>query len=80
MISSALGLVFTLVLGFLLIPRFGIIGASVTASISYTASTIYQFIIFIRMSHLGIKDFMLTRGEIKLLISESRNFLKLEKS
>ena len=80
MISSAIGLIFTVVLGFLLIPRFGIIGASITASISYTASMIYQFIIFSRMSHLGIKDFILTKGEIKLLVSETRNFLNREKS
>lgn len=79
MISSALGLVFTLVLGFILIPRFGIIGASVTASISYTVSTIYQLIVFIKLSHLGIKDFLLTKGDVRLLISESRNFLRLEK-
>jgi O-antigen/teichoic acid export membrane protein len=80
MISSALGLVFTLILGFILIPRFGIIGASATASVSYTVSTIYQLVVFIKLSHLGIKDFLLTRGEIRLLISESRNFLKPEKS
>ena len=73
-ISSAIGLVFTVGLGLLLVPRYGITGASLTASISYTASTIYQFIVFSRMTRLRAKDFLLTRSEISLLISEVRNF------
>ncbi len=72
-ISSAIGLVFTLGLGLLLVPKYGIIGASVTASISYIVSTIYQFIVFSRMSHLKPRDFLLTPAEIKLLLSEIRN-------
>ena len=73
-ISSAIGLVFTVGIGLLLVPRYGITGASLTASISYTASTIYQFIVFSRMTRLRAKDFLLTRSEISLLISEVRNF------
>jgi O-antigen/teichoic acid export membrane protein len=73
-ISSAIGLVFTFGLGFLIIPRYGIIGASLTASVSYTMSALYQFVIFSRMTSLRVKDFMLTRSEIRLLVSEVKNF------
>ena len=74
MISSAIGLVFTVGLGLLIVPRYGILGAAVTASVSYTISTIYQLIVFIRMTRLKARDFLLTRSEIILLINEVRNF------
>jgi len=73
-ISSAIGLVFTVGLGLLVVPRFGIIGASLTASVSYTVSALYQFIIFSRMTKLTARDFMLTMSEIKLLVAEVKNF------
>ena len=69
-ISSAIGLVFTIGLGLLLIPRYGIIGAGISATVSYTFLTLYQFIIFSRMTRLRLRDFMLTRDEIKQLVSE----------
>lgn len=75
MISSALGLVFTIVAGFLLIPRYGLAGASIAAVISYTAGTLYQLIIFIRMSGFHLKDFLLTRAE---LLTAGRFFLSLQ--
>ncbi len=72
-IGSAAGLVFTLVLGMVLIPRFGIAGAGWAASASYTAVTLYQFIVFIRISGLTPRDFLLTRSEIKRLLQELRS-------
>jgi O-antigen/teichoic acid export membrane protein len=69
-ISSAIGLVFTIVLGLLLIPKYGMVGAGISATISYSFLTLYQFVIFSRMTHLRLKDFMLTRSDINLLISE----------
>ena len=72
MISSAIGLVFTVGLGLLIVPRYGILGAAATASVSYTISTIYQLIVFIRMTNLKARDFLLTAAEIKLLIGEVR--------
>ena len=69
-ISSAIGLVFTIALGLILIPKYGIIGAGIAATISYSFLTLYQFFIFSRMTKLRIRDFMLTRSEIILLVSE----------
>lgn len=71
-ISSAIGLVFTIGLGFLLIPSWGIAGAGIAASVSYTMATLYQFIIFIRLAKLSPRDFLLTKSEINQLITEIR--------
>ena len=73
-ISSAIGLVFTLGLGLVLVPRYGIVGACLTATISYSMSALYQFIVFSRMTKLRARDFILTRPELMLLLDEIRNF------
>lgn len=49
-ISSGIGLVFTLVLGFILIPTIGITGAGITSSVAYTAGTLYQLVMFVKIS------------------------------
>jgi O-antigen/teichoic acid export membrane protein len=69
-ISSAIGLVFTIAMGLLLIPKYGIMGAGISATVSYSFLTLYQFIIFSRMTKLSIRDFMLTRTDISMLMSE----------
>jgi len=74
-ISSAIGLVFTLCFGFILIPRWGLVGAGITSSISYTVATIYQLIIFSRMTKLKARDLLLKRSEIILLTGELKKVL-----
>jgi O-antigen/teichoic acid export membrane protein len=69
-IASGIGMVFTIILGLLLIPKYGIVGAGISATISYTCLTIYQFIIFSRMTKLTARDFLLTKKEINLLMGE----------
>ena len=69
-ISSAIGFLFTVGMGLILIPKYGIMGAGIAATISYSFLTLYQFIVFSRMTKLRISDFMLTRSEIGLLFSE----------
>ncbi|MFZ4564297.1 MAG: polysaccharide biosynthesis C-terminal domain-containing protein [Bacteroidales bacterium] len=69
-VSSAIGLIFTIVFGLLLIPKFGIIGAGIAATFSYTFATLYQFIIFSRMTKLRLRDFLITRTEVRLLYGE----------
>jgi len=44
--SNVVGFVFTIILAFILIPAFGIVGASVTASVSYISTIIYQYFVF----------------------------------
>jgi O-antigen/teichoic acid export membrane protein len=69
-ISSAAGLIFTVGLGLLFIPAYGIMGAGISATVSYSCITLYQFIVFSRMTKLKLRDFMLTRADISLLFGE----------
>lgn len=46
LIAKVIGFAFTLVLVFTLIPAFGLVGAGITASVSYIATVIYQYIEF----------------------------------
>lgn len=73
-ISSIIGLMFTIVLGFTLIPWLGLYGAGITASISYLSSMIYQLLIFKNRTRVqwkdffpSIDDFRQIRKELKLL-------------
>ena len=75
-ISSAIGLVFTIGLGLILVPAYGIMGAGIAATFSYTALTLYQFIIFSRMTKIGLRDFLLSRAEISLLAGELKKIAK----
>jgi len=76
-ISSAIGLVFTFSLGLLLIPSFGIIGAGITATVSYTAATLYLFIMFCRQTKLQARDFLLKREDIRLVVKELKKIIPL---
>jgi len=79
-ISSAIGLVFTLGFGFILIPKWGLVGAGITSSISYTIATIYQFIVFVRMTKLSFRDFLLKKSEIILFWDEAKKFFRVNGS
>jgi len=75
-ISSAIGLLLTVGLGFFMIPRFGLIGAGITSAASYIATTIYQFVVFSRMSKFSASDLFLKRSELRLLFNEMKSILK----
>lgn len=75
-ISSAIGLVFTLACGWILIPRFGFIGAGMSATISYSAATLYQFIIFGKLSRIRPRDFLITRSDISGFVSGVKEYLR----
>ena len=57
-ISSGIGLIFTVALGFTLIPAMGIVGAGITSSLAYSASMLYQFIVFKKMSSTPLAHFI----------------------
>ena len=74
-ISAAIGLFFTLI-GWILIPRFGLIGAGISATISYSIATLYQFIVFGKLSGIKPKDFLMTRSDVDRFVSEVKGYLK----
>ncbi len=63
-IGSAIGLIITLACGIFLIPRFGLAGAGITASLAYTGSTIYQWIMFIEITGSRFRDFLYTTSDL----------------
>jgi O-antigen/teichoic acid export membrane protein len=70
MVSSAIGVVFTVVLGLVLIPRFGIAGAGFAATCSYGAVTLYQFLVFASIAKIRLSDLLITRSEVQRFIRE----------
>ena len=72
-ISSATGFVFTCVLGWLLIPAWGLAGAGIAASVSYTAATLYQLLVFVRLAKLKPSDLLLKKVEVSEFVGELRN-------
>ncbi|MCX6234042.1 MAG: polysaccharide biosynthesis C-terminal domain-containing protein [Bacteroidetes bacterium] len=76
MIGSAIGLVFTLVLGLVFIPRYGLIAAGLTASVSYIMNMAYLLIVFIRRSGAEIKDFLISREDYLFVRSEVKKIME----
>ena len=62
--AALCGLVFTLALGFTLIPRYGIYGAAITSSASYAASAVFMLIAFFRKSGFRIGDVFISKKNI----------------
>ena len=80
-IAAGIGLVFTVGLSLLLIPSLGILGAGIATTCSYAAITLYQAIMFIIITRVRFRDFLLHTGDVRMLIREIfgdgvRNFLK----
>lgn len=62
-IASGISLIVTIVFDLLLIPRFGINGASLASSISYFASSIVIIYLFIRISHVKLYDILILKSD-----------------
>lgn len=74
-IGSAIGLVFTVLLGLILIPAYGITGAGITASVSYGITTIWQVGSFLRKERFGLRDLLIRKSEIDMAIRKIRDCL-----
>ncbi|PLW97787.1 MAG: hypothetical protein C0593_07530 [Marinilabiliales bacterium] len=74
-ISSGIGVVFTLTFGFILIPKIGILGAGITASVSYMMTLVYQLIMFYRITKLTVRELFVTRADFDFLLTEIKGLL-----
>ena len=64
---ATISLVFTIVLDLLLIPRYGITGAAIASSISYTVSALLFILIFKRITKINLKKlFIPGQRDLKL--------------
>ena len=77
-IGSAIGLVFTLGLGLILIPRYGIYGAALTASVSYLTSLIFQFIAFTAISKTTVKEYFITKVDFVFIVEELKKYISVK--
>ncbi len=62
-ICAIVSLAATVILDLLLIPNFGIIGASIASSTSYSIYTLLVSIIFLKVTNLRLKDIIVIKGE-----------------
>jgi O-antigen/teichoic acid export membrane protein len=72
--AKIIGFIFTVILAVLLIPPFGFIGAAITASISYTSTVIYQYIVFARETKTKLREWIPANADftdLKRIIRES---------
>ncbi len=75
-IGSSIGLIFTLIFCFILIPRFYLIGAAVSCSISYIVHSVFLIYLFKKEAGYRWKDFLLTVSEIKEIVFIIRKNVK----
>ncbi len=73
MYASVIGLVVTASAGFLLIPDFGIIGAGITTSLSYSILTTYQLFAFVKFSKSKFSDFLIRKQDYIFVKNLIRN-------
>lgn len=69
-IKAIVGLVFTIISSFFIIPKWGILGACVVTTISYCLSSGLLFWRFYQLTEFHIKDFLLSKMEISLLLKK----------
>ncbi len=65
--GSAAGLILTIACGFILIPRLGITGAAITASLSYFASALTLIFLFNKKAKIRFRDFILKINDLNEL-------------
>ncbi len=75
-IGSSIGLAVTVILGFILIPRYDVVGAGLTASASYLSSACYLWIVFSKHTHTRLRDLLMNKSDIKFAVNEVRAIIR----
>ena len=74
-IASIVGLIVTLVGAYILIPKHGYIGAAITASFSYCATTIVKIIYFQNKTHFSLRSYFPSKQDFqtfKQIVSQKK--------
>lgn len=75
--GSIVGLLFTIPSIYILIPKYGIIGAGISVSLTYLATIIYQWIIFRKETKVKTIQLLPTLNDFKTLVeSIKKQFIK----
>jgi O-antigen/teichoic acid export membrane protein len=75
-IGSFIGLILTLSIAFILIPKYGIIGAAITNSISYCSTTLYSFIVFKIYTKTRFEEFIIDRNDFRKFLNSIKGLIK----
>ena len=82
-LSAFIGFLFTVVLGFYLIPKYGVMGAAYTATISYLSMFLFMIFQLNKYAKISFKAYLpnssdidLVRKELKKLINKSKRSKK----
>lgn len=76
-VKSLIGLIFTVISSFYIIPKWGIEGACIITTISYCLSSALLFWRFYQITEFNIRDFILSKYELSVLLNK---ILKRNKS
>jgi len=74
--ATLVGLVFTIILAFILIPLFGYLGAAITASVSYTSTVFYQYIVFKKTTATRLIEWIPCKKDIDDFLILTKEVLK----
>ena len=78
-IGSFVGFVTTIIMGLIFIPRFGYIGAGITATASYTITTIYMVYAFQRHSKMQLRELLITKEDFEMGFRELKTLFSSKK-
>lgn len=73
--GALVGLAVTVPSLYLLIPPLGMVGAGISASITHFATILYQWIVFKRINNISAKELLVTKEDVKMLVSEIKSLL-----
>lgn len=68
--AALVGFAVTIPSLYIFIPPFGMVGAGISASITNFAIIVYQWIIFKRINKISAKELLVTKEDVRMLISE----------
>ncbi len=74
--SNVTGFVVMLIFAFTLIPIYGYMGAAVTASLSYVASAIHQYLVFRKRTGTQFSEWYLKKEDVATFVSAVRGLFK----
>lgn len=75
-IGSGIGLLFTLIFGFILIPPYQLYGAALTATIAYLSSFTYQIVTFIKITDSNYLELLPQKSDFKAIVKEYAGIFK----
>ncbi|MBN4065889.1 polysaccharide biosynthesis C-terminal domain-containing protein [Candidatus Amoebophilus asiaticus] len=68
--TSFAGLVVTVIFGFILIPEYGYVGASITASLAYLSTTLWLIVEFIKETKYSVGSFIPNKNDLEYFRNE----------